>query len=428
MVALAACERQKASQALGIMRWKIVVLGLAIAVGLGAVGWWIGSSPLELSPRLIVLGIDGLDDRVLRQLVTAGELPNFARLLREGASGTIRNSELGLPPVSPAIWTTYVTGVPKEEHGIHGFVFEAPQGWELYRSVQRERPALWEILSQNDRTVGVVNWWFSFPPEAIRGFIVTDRYFETELKGLSEVTFGRATGMEAPAIYPPLLAQKIAVSRQQKLPKVLDARSARTLDSAMLDLAYRSLAILPVEILLVYLNGLDRVSHITWDAADIEGCGGLEVRRHLKTLDELVGELWQRTPAGAHLMILSDHGFEPNPKGTPPGAHESQEAADAAVLLLYGPKVEPGKALGSVSPFDVLPTILALVEVPLPEGARGAVVQAFRGRNVETSQLARRSYVRLAAVSGALPASSGEDAVDAATKERLRALGYLEGK
>ncbi|GIW44060.1 MAG: hypothetical protein KatS3mg077_1342 [Candidatus Binatia bacterium] len=410
------------------MRWKLTLLALAVAVGSGAALWWLRPDSRTLSPRLIVLGIDGLDDRVLRRLVAAGELPNFGRLLREGASGTIRNSEIGLPPVSPAIWTTYVTGVTKDEHGIYGFVFNTPQGWELYRSVQRKRPALWEILSQNERTVGVVNWWFSFPPEAIRGFIVTDRYFESELKGLSEITFGRATGMEAPVIYPPLLAETITVSRQQKLPKVLDAKSARTLDSAMLDLAYRSLQAVPVETLLVYLNGLDRVSHRTWDAADIEGCGGVEVRRHLKTLDEFVGELWQRMPAASHLVLLSDHGFEPNPKGRPPGAHESQEAADAAVLLLYGPKVEPGKALGSVSPFDVLPTVLALLEVPLPQGTRGAVVQAFRGRKVETSQLPRRSYMRLAAVSGTLPASSGEDAVDAATKERLRALGYLEDK
>lgn len=75
--------------------------------------------------RVVVIGIDGADWRVIRPLVESGPLTHFKRLVEEGATGTLRSME---PSASPSLWTTVTTGVKPERHGIHGFVVEAGGG------------------------------------------------------------------------------------------------------------------------------------------------------------------------------------------------------------------------------------------------------------------------------------------------------------
>lgn len=402
---------------------------LGVIVGLALVGLWASYWSWEKRPRLIVLGIDGLDSRIALRVMAQGELTTLKSLYDNGARATIRNSELGLPPISPPIWTTYATGVLPEAHRIRGFVVGTDKGWELYRSLDRTSPAFWEIVSQVGTSVGVVNWWFSYPPERVHGFVVSDRYFEAEVADLARISRGRPTGNDAPATYPEDLVAQMNISRGKALVAVLGAKGAAELDGTILELAYGAYALFPVETLVVYLKGLDRLSHMTWDAADPEGMGGKEVRQHMRNLDGFLSQLVQWAGPSAHIVILSDHGFEGNPKGDPPGIHESREAADAAVFWLSGPDIEPGKDLGSVSPLDVLPTLLALARVPLPEGISGVILKdAFRKGAIDFSKVERRrQYVRLPVVDGdTRPKGAAVDAVDEATKERLRALGYIE--
>jgi len=48
--------------------------------------------------RVIVLGIDGMDYRVMRELMAQGRLPNFSRM---AASGTFSALATSTPPQSP---------------------------------------------------------------------------------------------------------------------------------------------------------------------------------------------------------------------------------------------------------------------------------------------------------------------------------------
>ena len=48
--------------------------------------------------RLVIVGVDGGDWLNLRPLIDAGKLPNFARLVREGATGPLRSEEPMLSP------------------------------------------------------------------------------------------------------------------------------------------------------------------------------------------------------------------------------------------------------------------------------------------------------------------------------------------
>lgn len=70
-------------------------------------------------PRLVVLGFDGVDERILRAYLEAGELPRLQALAREGGFAPLHSE---LPPESPVAWASLLTGVNPGRHGIHDFV------------------------------------------------------------------------------------------------------------------------------------------------------------------------------------------------------------------------------------------------------------------------------------------------------------------
>ena len=74
-------------------------------------------------PRVIVLGFDGMDYSLSRELIAQGALPNFARLVEEGSFLPLETS---VPPLSPVAWSSFVTGMDAGGHGIFDFIHRDP--------------------------------------------------------------------------------------------------------------------------------------------------------------------------------------------------------------------------------------------------------------------------------------------------------------
>src|SRR5690349_17172907 len=71
-------------------------------------------------PRpLVVIGVDGLEWRLVLDLAKAGRMREITRIVNEGTSARLSTLE---PALSPPIWTSMATGVVPERHGILGFV------------------------------------------------------------------------------------------------------------------------------------------------------------------------------------------------------------------------------------------------------------------------------------------------------------------
>jgi len=88
----------------------------------------VGASPIAstgASParRVIILGIDGMDPRLLERFVAEGGMPHFARLMAEG---DYRPLQTTMPPLSPVAWSTFITGMDPAGHGIFDFVHRDP--------------------------------------------------------------------------------------------------------------------------------------------------------------------------------------------------------------------------------------------------------------------------------------------------------------
>src|SRR5262249_7216369 len=74
--------------------------------------------PAAARRRILVVGLDAADWQIALPLMGEGRMPNLARVVREGASGPLRSYD---PMMSPLIWTTMVTGVGPDLHGIADF-------------------------------------------------------------------------------------------------------------------------------------------------------------------------------------------------------------------------------------------------------------------------------------------------------------------
>ena len=106
------------------------------------------------------------------------------------------------PEQVPAIvWTTIATGRGPEAHGIQSigarrlagmrtpmamgdegpFARAMGRATDLFRltrsqppsSVLRSAKALWNVASEKGLRVGVVNWWATWPADAVNGYVVT---------------------------------------------------------------------------------------------------------------------------------------------------------------------------------------------------------------------------------------------------------------
>ena len=69
--------------------------------------------------KVVVLGIDGMDPKLLQTFVDQGRMPNFKALMAEG---DFRPLQTTMPPQSPVAWSTFMTGMDPGGHGIYDFI------------------------------------------------------------------------------------------------------------------------------------------------------------------------------------------------------------------------------------------------------------------------------------------------------------------
>ena len=128
------------------------------------------------APPVIFIGLDGADWQLLDDYMQSGAMPNLARLVTQGTSGALRTEH---PPLSPLLWTTMMTGVSPLEHQILDFVRFNPVTHvkEPITSSERRAPAIWNMATNGAKRVAVFGLWATYPAEAVRGTLISDRLF-----------------------------------------------------------------------------------------------------------------------------------------------------------------------------------------------------------------------------------------------------------
>ena len=97
--------------------------------------------------RVVVLGLDGLDPRIVQALMDQGRAPNFKKL---ASTGSFRKLGTTMPALSPVAWSTFITGTDPGSHTIADFVMRDPITYQPYFSIWETRPP--------DRTISIGNF------------------------------------------------------------------------------------------------------------------------------------------------------------------------------------------------------------------------------------------------------------------------------
>jgi predicted AlkP superfamily phosphohydrolase/phosphomutase len=92
--------------------------------------------------RLLVLGMDGLDPRLMGKLMEEGQLPAFAQLKAQGGFRVLGTT---VPPLSPVAWSTFITGTDPGGHGIFDFIHRDPTTLKPYLSTSRTEPGRYHV-------------------------------------------------------------------------------------------------------------------------------------------------------------------------------------------------------------------------------------------------------------------------------------------
>jgi predicted AlkP superfamily phosphohydrolase/phosphomutase len=91
---------------------------IACALGLTAV---LAASYAEGAgkPKVVILGFDGADARLVQQWMDEGKLPNLKRLSEQGTFAKLETTQ---PSESPVAWASFATGVNPGKHNIFDFL------------------------------------------------------------------------------------------------------------------------------------------------------------------------------------------------------------------------------------------------------------------------------------------------------------------
>ena len=442
-------------------RDRVASAGLGLVLALGGVASCEGGEPDAAAPthatppgRVLLLGIDAASPRLVEPWLEEGLLPNLQGLAREGAWGRLLSHH---PLLSPRIWTSIATGKAPERHGILDWVHKkGPRKRRLYRSSDRVGPALWNMLSDRGLRVGVVNWLITYPPEKVNGVLVSDFAIPGERRGWETmgITHGRKNAPsqgaidEAVTTWPESWLERVwgLAEPGRRIAGVEDPigpwaddpfvvsliEGPRFTDDVAVRIALEVEARETPDLLMVFLPGIDRISHYVWGGVepgeaypeerrptDAQRDKWREImRRYYVHTDALLGALLARYGTDDLVLVVSDHGFEARSEEPGKTGNHLTEAAEEGVIFARGPGVPAGTRIERMSVNDVTPTVLAWLGLPMArdmEGRPGAFLAVEATGEIATYDRGPIERVETTA-----------DQLERDVIEQLRALGYVE--
>jgi len=124
------------------------------------------AAPAKSRPRVIVIGVNGMELDVIRPLLLKGQLPNLSRVIKNGVHGKLRTVDA---PNCPRVYSTMFTSTRPPEHGVTGFLVG---GITANTNMLKQEP-IWSLLSKNGVTVGMANVPATFPVLPLNGYMVS---------------------------------------------------------------------------------------------------------------------------------------------------------------------------------------------------------------------------------------------------------------
>ena len=273
---------------------------------------------MKKQPKVAVLGLDAATWTLVKPWVAEGYMPNLAKLISGGVSGSLRSV---LPPITPPAWTSFMTGKNPAKHGIFNFVQgknKSAYASNYVNGGARRSATFFQLLNEAGITVGTVNIPFTYPPERLNGF---------QISGLD------TPDEKSPFVHPPALHQEINnnlgkishdirflgyMSTTERRAKVL--AEMKKVDEQWTKAALYLLENHPQDLMMFVFMSIDTVQHYFWQYfdknhflhdANADPRLRNAVRDVYQRLDAATGRILEKLPSDCTVFVVSDHGGGP---------------------------------------------------------------------------------------------------------------------
>lgn len=349
--------------------------------------------------KIILIGLDAADWKVLSPMVDEGLLPAFQKIIEEGTSGNIMTLD---PPLSPMLWTSIATGKRADKHGILGFLELDPTSGAVRNisSGSRKTRTLWNIFHYHGYRQIVVNWWPSHPVEPIRGYMVSN-HFKTPVMRPGEywkVPTYSVHPKEMVAELSSLRIHPAELTDQHILPFIPQAGKIKQEETNSLDALAKIIAENstvhaittylmdkePWDFIAVYFDLIDHLGHgfmkfhpprhPAISEEDFELYKDV-VRSGYRFFDMMLEQYLKRMDEDTLLILVSDHGMHsdmfrpmklPKFKAAPALEHRA-----LGVVCFYGKNIKKDERVYGATLLDITPTLLAYAGIPIGKDMEG---------------------------------------------------------
>ncbi len=417
---------------------------------------------MSLTNKILLIGWDAADWKVINPLLDAGKMPNLARFLEKGVMGNIATLQ---PALSPTLWTSIATGKRPYKHGILGFSEPDPVtgGIRPITNLSRKTKAIWNILNQEGKNTITVGWWPSNPAEPLsHGVMVSNDYQHAHGSTYDPEKWP----LKPETIHPERLVRHLKDLRfhpaelteddlRPFLPG-LDGMARVDLDKAGKDPRVQSLAKIiadctsvhsaataliqnePWDLMCVYYDAIDHFGHAfmkyhppqrpqvdDWDFRVFNHCVEMGYIYH----DAMLGTLLDLAGEDVTVILMSDHGFHPddlrlsNIPREPAGP--AAEHRQFGIFAAKGPGIRQDERVYGACLIDICPTLLHLFGLPVGEDMDGKVlIDIYENPPAEIQRIP--SWDAVPGDHGMHPPDKQISAADSkAALQQLVALGYI---
>lgn len=263
--------------------------------------------------KVTVIGLDGATFELIKPWAAQGKLPTLERLMREGASGTLRSVR---PPVTGPAWASFLTGKNPGAHGVFSWIKRKNNSYDItpYNSSHIQAEDIGSILSRYHRKVCLVNVPCTYPPKAVNGCMLT---------GLG------TPSRDSRFAYPDSLRQELISKLDYEVERTQKYRSGyedsfRAVVEAIEEKRAKAVLYLMAQydwdFFVVVFRGTDVLSHAFWRFMDpthpahdpkLASKYGNVLMEHYQQMDQAVQRIWSRLEDSTTLIVMSDHGSGP---------------------------------------------------------------------------------------------------------------------
>lgn len=355
-----------------------------------------------MANRLLLVGWDAADWRILHPLVDAGELPALRRIVEAGASGQL----LGTRPLVPVSqWTTLATGKRPWQHRVcHPLERIAGANQAVPVTAARRRSlALWEMLAQAGKRSLVVGWPATHGGRSENTVVVSDRYAEpTAGPGIKpwppatpgtywpeEIGVQLDAGRMSPAdVQADLIS--LCVPEWKQVNQKRDRRLGQLRVFLATDLSHMAAMMSLLsdsrwDFAAVRFPALGAISQIflpyclsrpAWIPEVEFGLYQNVIRGACRMLDQMLAKLVQAAGDNASVLVVSAHGVA---RHAPPPARDGADDNEAwkspyGIFAACGPGWAGDALVVGATVLDVAPTVLTWFGLPIGDDMEGRVL------------------------------------------------------